>query len=43
MARRLLGRDSAGNVIDILISAAAVADGSTLPPYIVVHMWKRTA
>ncbi len=22
---------------------AAVADGSTLPPYIVVHMWKRTA
>ena len=24
-------------------TGAAVADGSTLPPYIVVHMWKRTA
>lgn len=51
MSRVILGRDDQGRVIDIAVEgspAGAVAalthdSPSHLPPYIVVHMWKRTA
>lgn len=42
-AATLSGATAAGSSHAHTISGGAVQDGSTLPPYVVVHMWKRTA